>query len=157
MFGKFLAYLRSRARLYDGVENISINCIVAIQSDRKNGVSWFAKVMKILEEKVQILWLHKDTNTRYFYLDDKLEIVHKETIICNSVVLKLIYEQTLLQKLLTPLSVIKKIAKSDKINLKHPFATSIVELKQKKIDFTSLVFADRNDFIHFVYNYKKFY
>ena len=153
----YLAYLRSGARLYDGVENISINCIVAIQPDRKNGVSWFAKVMKILEEKLQILWLHKDTNTRYFYLDDKLEMVHKETIICNGVALEPIYGQTLLWKLLTPLSFIKEMAKSDKINLERPFATSIVEPKQKMIDFTSLVFANRDDFIHFVYNYEKFY
>jgi hypothetical protein len=153
----YLAYLRSGARLYDGVENISINCIVAIQPDRKNGIPWFGKVMKILEEKVQILWLHKDTNTRYFYLDDKLEMVHKETIICNGVALEPIYGQTLLWKLLTPLSFIKEMAKSDKISLERPFATSMVEPKQKKIDFTSLVFADRDDFIHFVYNYEKFY
>ena len=84
-------------------------------------------------------------------------MVHKETIICNRVALKPIYEQTFLWKLLTSFSFIKKMAKSDKISLKRPFATSMVELKQKKIDFTSLVFADRDDFIHFVYNYKKFY
>ena len=135
--------MRSEAKLYDSVENISINyCIVTIQLDRKNEVFWFAKVMKILEENLQILWLHKDINTKYFYLDDKLEMAHKETIICNRVALKPIYEQTFLWKLLTPLNFIKKIAKSDKINLKHLFATSIVKLKQK-IDFTSLVFAER--------------
>ena len=42
----YLAYLKSGARLYDSVENISINCIVTIQPDRKNEVSWFAKVRK---------------------------------------------------------------------------------------------------------------
>ena len=69
-------YVQSGHHLHDGMENIVVGSIVAVAPSRKNGIPWFGKVLQLLPSSLEVLWLHKESTTNYFYLDDSIAIIH---------------------------------------------------------------------------------
>jgi hypothetical protein len=135
---------------------LQVNTMVAAQPDRKNGLPWFGKVIRLIgTEEVEILWLHKSSNmSKYYYLDDVTSTVHREAIICNGVEFEPVFGDRLLWKLLTPLSFIQALNQDDPPNLAPPLATTTFVQKVRSFDITTLVFNDKEEFKDFLYAYK---
>jgi hypothetical protein len=134
-----------------------VNTIVAAQPERKNGLPWFGRVVRLIEtEQVEILWLHKsNTMSKYYYLDDETSTVHREAIICNGVEFEPVFGDggRLLWKLLTPIPFIQALNQDNPPNLAPPLATTKFVQKVKSFDITTLVFNDVAEFEYFLYLY----
>ena len=84
---EYLHYLRSGSRLNDGMENITIHSVIATMGPgRENAYLWFAKVIKIHAEDVEVIWLHRLQNlSKFYYVGSVLDHVPNNAFICNGV------------------------------------------------------------------------
>lgn len=138
----------------DGIINIQVTSIIAAQPDRKNTIPWFGKVVKIIKEEFEVLQLHKSyNNAKYFFLNEKTNVVHKDTIIYNRIKLKPVFVDGLLWWLLTPIPFIQSLNNIDIPNLLSFIAKISISSTKKSIDIIHLVFNCKDDFEEFLNKY----
>jgi hypothetical protein len=153
---QYLAYLSSGARLNDGTINMQVDTIVAAQPGRKNAIPWFGKVIQLIgSEEVKVMWLHRKENTaKYYYMDDEINTIHIEAIICNEVEIEPVFGDRLLWKLLTPLPFIQALNQDNPPILAPPLAAMKFMRKVRSFDITNMVFNDVEEFKDFLYSTK---
>lgn len=153
---EYLAYINSGARLNDGTTNMQVGTVVATAPQRKGGLPWFGKVMRLVDAThIQLLWFYQiKKSNNYFYQDDVLDTVHHEAIICNGVEFAPKFGDRLIWKLLTPIPFIRAMD-SDTVPFLHPPLTTIRPItKRHLVDITALVFSTTNEFESYFSVYK---
>ena len=147
---KHLDYMLSENRLCDGIENISINSIIAVAPTRKNGIPWFARVVQILEggEEFLVKWfdLDPDGSSKYCLLTESEDTVHADAIICNGVEFAPFFGEKLLWKLLTPLHFIQQLNQDEPAEIVQQRNRVRISPSHPKVNFTSLMFKDAESF-----------
>ena len=153
---EYLHYLRSGSRLNDGVENITrFSVIATIGPGRKNAYPWFAKVMEIHAEDVEVIWLHRLQNSsKFYYAGSVMDHVPKDAIICNGVEFVPKFGDKLIWKLVTPLTFLRTL-NSDNIPTIQGALSEVEPAQEKKkgLDITGLVFHSPEDFRKFFSSY----
>ena len=102
----YLSYVKKGCRLYDGVDNIQENVVVAIAPKRKNRLPWFGRVIEINQnqKELNVRWMDRlENKTIYFYLTNNNSIIHFDTVICNGIEFEPLLDKKLMWKLVTPL------------------------------------------------------
>lgn len=153
----YLVYIQSGACLRDGINGIQLGTLVAVQPVRKNGLPWFGKVTKFVdEEQFELLWLHKEAATRFYYLDDSVDVIHKDTIICNGIEFEPVFGEKLVWRLLTPLPFIQAMNQDEENipKLTNPVFQATPTIRKKTFDITKLAFNDKEEFAEYLYKYK---
>ena len=80
-------------------------------------MKWMVCKLKHVDPtKLSIMWLNdaKNTHIQYYYLENELNTISTETIICNGVEFEFVFGEKLLWRLLTPIAFITTIT-NDKI------------------------------------------
>jgi hypothetical protein len=71
---------------------MTVETIIVAQLECKNSISWFEKVAKLLSSIVKLIWLHKHTShNKYYYLDNIMNNVSHDAIICNNIEFKPVF------------------------------------------------------------------
>ena len=146
-------YIESGCKLYDGVENLRKNVVVAVAPPRANGTPWFGRVIDFNEQmqEIQVRWMDKLQNkTTYFYLTEKEGTIHFETVICNGIQFEPLLQDTLTWKLLTPLAFIQSMNNSNPPKIQQNNTLLTVRPTKKKFDLTKMLFANSVEFLEFV-------
>lgn len=138
---EYLAHMISGAHLYDGVENITINSIIATPPRQNAKLPWFGKVVAIRESEVDVLWFQKLKGNKYFYLNDTCDPVSFNAIICNGIEFTPIFGDKLVWKLMTPLPFINAMQQEIIPTIEPPCTTPTIVRKKDRIDLSSLVFS----------------
>lgn len=153
----YLKYIKNGSKLYDGIENITEDVVVAVAPPRKNGVPWFGRVVKLHSNlsQLDVRWLDRlETKNIYFYLTEKLATIHYDTIICNGVQLEPVIGNKLMWKLITPLSFIQNLNCDEPPNIIQQSGKIPSRVKQIKYDLSKMLFGNSEEFITFVKSMK---
>lgn len=143
-------------RLRDGVDGLQIGSIIAVQPSRSNSLPWFAKVIQQLNAtKLSIMWLNdaKGTHTQYYYLEDDLDTVSTDAVICNGVEFEPVFGERLLWRLLTPIAFITAMNNDNIPTIQAPLMVHQEISKPAKVDLTSMVFSSATEFEQFLCKY----
>ena len=150
----YIAYVNSGSVLNDGVLNLKKNVVVAVAPERKNGISWFGRVLDVAANKqeVTVRWMDRlQSKTIYFYLSNEVATIHYETIICNGVQMEPVLEEKLMWKLITPLAFIQSMNSDTPPDLLQQKENTISSYKKrKKFDLSQMIFASSEEFLQFV-------
>ena len=149
----YIKYIQGGSRLFDGVQNIRTNVVVAIAPKRKNGLPWFGRVTDVDKDNqnLTVRWMDRLQNkTVYFYLTNNTSEVHYETVICNGVDFEPILGEKLMWKLVTPLSFIQNLNADILPELLQPDTVVATYQKKQKFDLTQMVFGSAAEFTNFI-------
>jgi hypothetical protein len=149
----YVKYIKGGSKLYDGVQNLRNDVVVATAPERKNGLPWFGRVLQIFEETEQVLvhWMDRcQSNAMYFYLTDNTSTVHYDSIICNGVEFEPVLQDTLQWKLVTPLAFIQSMNTDVPPTLLQNDDKIKVYEKSTKFDLTQMVFGSSQEFMEFI-------
>ena len=98
---------------------------------------------------MQVKWLHRhEQSSKYFYQDDTIDVIHKETIICNGIDLQPVFGEKLMWKLLTLLLFIQALNQDQPSRMTENWNIA-TRLSAVKYDLTELMFEDEQDFRKF--------
>ena len=151
----YLRYVKRGGKLGDGVENL-LEDTITVQPPRKNAVPWFARVIAVqnADDIIAVRWLHRqDMSTKFFFLEDKIDEVHFEAIICNGIEMKPVWEGAqVMWKLLTFLVFIQGLNSDDLATIDQTRCNTAVRSSVPRVDITELVFEDAEEFRNFIVN-----
>lgn len=146
------ANLTSRKSLNDGVSNLELGTIVALQPSRSNALPWFAKALSWYNAStLTVMWMDSvnSTHSLYHFMDSE-EQVSIDAVICNGVEFEPVFGDTLLWRILTPISFIQALNSEDMPKLSPALVGKITPTKPTSFDITGMVFADKEQFLKFL-------
>jgi hypothetical protein len=149
----YIKYIRGGSKLYDGVQNLGKDVVVAVAPPRRNGIPWFGRVIDFNNETKQVMvrWMDKvQDKTIYFYLTTNNSEVHYETIICSGVEFEPVLGDRLMWKMVTPLAFIQSMNNVDAPELQQSNSQIAHYQKRNVFDLTQMVFSSITEFLEFV-------
>lgn len=125
---------------------------------------WFARVISISDHvkikkynrilcELEVLWLQRHNNTKYYYLEDCTDMISLQSVICTGVEFEPVFEDSLVWELLTPMAFIRALETTEEPEMLLPLTTVSTATKLRAFDITNLVFNNIQEFQDFLYKY----
>jgi hypothetical protein len=90
-------------------------------------------------------------SSKYYFLNDKLDNVNMNSVICNGVEFEPLFEARLLWILLTLILFIKALNSDDSLSIEKATSSLSFQTKKQTMDITNLIFSDKVEFEEFLF------